>query len=239
MPIRTKGDLMITKQNFYLLQINDALFPIGAYSHSYGLETYIQNGILQNSQDAAAYLISKLKYALLYSDLLGIRLAYEYTQYHNLDALISLNHLTEALKVPAEIREASLKLGSRFIKTLSSLELTYKYPEFNAFIHHTTDKKFHHCCLYGSFCAAMDIDKLEMLTHYLYAQTSAIVTTCVKSIPLSQTDGQKILTNSFPLLEQLTQEVILLDAQWYGCSTPGFDIRSMQHEYLYSRIYMS
>ena len=24
---------------FYLLQINDALFPIGAYSHSQGLET--------------------------------------------------------------------------------------------------------------------------------------------------------------------------------------------------------
>ena len=27
---------------FFLLQVNDALFPIGGYSHSYGLETYIQ-----------------------------------------------------------------------------------------------------------------------------------------------------------------------------------------------------
>ena len=30
---------------FLLLQVNDALFPIGGYSHSYGLETYIQKGL--------------------------------------------------------------------------------------------------------------------------------------------------------------------------------------------------
>ena len=36
-------------QYFYLLQVNDALFPIGGYSHSYGLETYIQKGIVKNT----------------------------------------------------------------------------------------------------------------------------------------------------------------------------------------------
>lgn len=29
----------MSELNFYLLQINDALFPISAYSHSQGLET--------------------------------------------------------------------------------------------------------------------------------------------------------------------------------------------------------
>ena len=29
----------MSELNFYLLQINDALFPLGAYSHSQGLET--------------------------------------------------------------------------------------------------------------------------------------------------------------------------------------------------------
>lgn len=31
-------------RRFFLLQVNDALFPIGGYSHSQGLETYIQQG---------------------------------------------------------------------------------------------------------------------------------------------------------------------------------------------------
>lgn len=29
----------MSELNFYLLQINELLFPIGAYSHSQGLET--------------------------------------------------------------------------------------------------------------------------------------------------------------------------------------------------------
>ena len=34
--------MKISKKEFLILQINDSLFPIGSYSHSYGLETYIQ-----------------------------------------------------------------------------------------------------------------------------------------------------------------------------------------------------
>ncbi len=37
---------MNENQLFILLQVNDALFPIGGYSHSYGLETYIQRILL-------------------------------------------------------------------------------------------------------------------------------------------------------------------------------------------------
>ena len=36
----------MSEKQFYLLQVNDALFPIGGYSHSQGLETYIQRGIV-------------------------------------------------------------------------------------------------------------------------------------------------------------------------------------------------
>ena len=39
-----------------LLQVNDALFPIGAYSHSYGLETYIQEGRVRDAKTAGEYI---------------------------------------------------------------------------------------------------------------------------------------------------------------------------------------
>ena len=230
---------MNKENNFYLLQINDALFPIGGYSHSYGLETYIQKGILQNAEDAALYLHNKLKYSILYSDLLGARLAYEYTKKEDFEALLELNHLTHVTKVPYEIRDASIKLGSRFLKTIKSLKPSYESELFNHFTTHIHETPRHHCCLYGAFCASLGVNESETLRHYLYGQTSAIVTTCVKSIPLSQTDGQKILSSSFPLLLELLTKVMTLDENWYACSTPGFDIRSMQHEALYSRIYMS
>ena len=43
-----------------LLQVNDALFPIGAYSHSYGLETYIQEGRVRDAKTAGEYISRKL-----------------------------------------------------------------------------------------------------------------------------------------------------------------------------------
>ena len=43
-------------RRFFLLQVNDALFPIGGYSHSQGLETYIQQGSVCDEKTAAEYI---------------------------------------------------------------------------------------------------------------------------------------------------------------------------------------
>ena len=71
---------MDLNSKFLLLQINDAMFPIGAYSHSYGLETYIQNGIVHDSQTAGEFIRKKLKYNMLYNELAFVRFAYEYAK---------------------------------------------------------------------------------------------------------------------------------------------------------------
>ena len=52
-------------RQFYLLQVNDALFPIGGYSHSQGLETYIQKGIVHDWETACEYITQKLSCSLL------------------------------------------------------------------------------------------------------------------------------------------------------------------------------
>ena len=46
----------IDKNLFMLFQINDSLFPIGAYSHSYALESYIQKKLVTNEEEAFEYL---------------------------------------------------------------------------------------------------------------------------------------------------------------------------------------
>ena len=100
-------------------------------------------------------------------------------------------------------------------------------------------KSVHHAVAYGVFCGAAGITENEALEHFIYAQTSAMVTNCVKTIPLSQSSGQKLLSGCYPLLQELTKKVTELGEEWLGLSGPGFDLRCMQHEGLYSRIYMS
>lgn len=66
-----------------------------------------------------------------------------------------------------------------------------------------------------------------------------MVTTCVKTIPLSQTKGQELLFNSYKILNKILEKIFTLDEDMLCISTPGFDISSMKHENLYSRLYMS
>ena len=106
---------------FYLLQVNDALFPIGGYSHSQGLETYIQKGIVRDEKTAEEYILHKLKWNMEYTELLAVRLAWERAVASDLDGLMHLEEILEASRLPAEQRDASKKMGSRFIKTVEKL----------------------------------------------------------------------------------------------------------------------
>lgn len=226
-------------KKYLLLQINDALFPIGGYSHSYGLETYIQKDIVHDVNTASEYIKNKLEMDFLYSELLPIKLAFKYAKENKLESLIELEEIIEASRVPEEIRSASHKLGSRFIKTMMNLDISFNCNIFKRYVEARRGSYVNYNIVYGVFCVACDINYEDAIEKFLYAQTSAMITNCVKSIPLSQTNGQKLLVNCYEDFIRIINKLKDLNEDMLCLSTPGFDIRCMQHEGLYSRIYMS
>ena len=225
-------------RDFLLLQINDALFPIGGYSHSYGLETYIQKGIVRDADTAEKYIWQNIRTNLLYNELLLIRLAWEYASEDNLEAILELEEIAEASRSQKEIREASRKLGSRFLKTTTGLDIQYASGSFLRYAE-AAGERVCHPCAYGVFCFAAGIEKEPAVYHFLYSQISAMVTNCVKTIPLSQSIGQKLLNHMTGLFDETLGRLEELTESELCISAPGFAVRSMQHECLYSRIYMS
>lgn len=229
----------MTNKYFLLLQINDALFPIGSFTQSYGLETYIQKEIITNGDTAYNYLKEQLFTSFLYSELLAIKVAYSYAKKEDITSLVKLEQLSKVSKTPKELREASQKLGNRFIRAVNGINLNIDTSFWERYCSDCSKLGVSHAVAYGVFCAVADINLEEAIASYLYAQTSSNLTNCVKLIPLSQTVGQQILyklqsdfTQVIAKLEGLTEEDLFL-------SCPAMDIRSMQHEILYSRLYMS
>ena len=225
--------------HFLLLQINDSQFPIGGYSHSYGLETYIQKGIVRDLKTAEEYIRRRLKYNFLYSDLLAVRLAHEAAQSEDAAGLNRLTEIMEASRIPKEIREASKRLGSRFIKTLEKMDIAWITPFAAAYLAEKKKGTVCHPCAYGIACAGAGISRNEAMEYFIYSQTAAMVTNCVKLIPLSQSDGQRILSEMYPLFERILETALDAGEEMLCASTPAFDLRSIQHETLYSRLYMS
>ncbi|MDD5952436.1 MAG: urease accessory protein UreF [Oscillospiraceae bacterium] len=232
---------MNENQLFILLQVNDAQFPIGGYSHSYGLETYIQKNIVKDPETALAFMESNIMNSFLYSELLPARLAYEYAQAGELDKILELEEIVEASKSPVEIRSAAQKLGSRFIKTVVSMDCDYVSDIFTKYVEavEKSDSQPTHATAYGVFCAAVGIEQRRAMESYLYTNTAGKLVSCVKTIPLSQTQGQQILKKCHPIFIKALDKLATLTEEQLCLSNPGFDVRCMQHEVLYSRLYMS
>lgn len=226
------------EKDFILLQINDSLFPIGGYAHSYGLETYIQKGLVHNAATAGDYLHSRLYYSLLYTDLLAVRIAYTHAVKEDVVALQALTKRLQASKSAQETRQASQKLGSRFYKTVEALPFI-KQSIWQQYQSGTPAMPLHHTVAYGVLCAACGIGLPQALQTFLYAQVAGIVTNCVKAVPLSQTDGQRLLAQSFADMQAVLNLAQTVPEEMLCLNTPGFELRAMQHEHLYSRLYMS
>ena len=230
----------MSEKQFYLLQVNDALFPIGGYSHSQGLETYIQRGIVHNVDTAREYITHKIKWNLAYTELLAARLSYEAAEKKDLQELLYLEELLEASRIPMEQREAARKMGSRFAKTIEKLGLSISETGiFREYLDARKGKAVNHCCIYGVFCAEMQIPLEEALTHYLYAQTSAIVTNCVKNNSPQPDIRAAASERMLWEFDEILKDVMNRSEEDLCLSAPGFDIRGIQHEKLYSRLYMS
>ena len=100
-------------------------------------------------------------------------------------------------------------------------------------------KNIHHITAYAVVCASAKIPLNKALEGFLFAQCSAMVTNCVKTVPLSQSQGQKILSELFEVMGNVINDVLVADEEDFCASCPAFDIRSMEHQELYSRLYMS
>jgi len=220
-----------------LLQLSDPALPIGGYAHSGGLETYVQQGVVCDRGSAERFVRDMLGTNLFYTDGALVALAHGAgaglgaggaAREQAIGRLMELDRLCEAVKMPKEMREASRKLGGRLLKIFRGIcaGVGEKLPG-------------HYCVAFGYCAAVLGIGLREALTGYYYNAAAGMVTNCVKLIPMGQQDGQEVLFSLQALIGELVEKSMQPDEELIGLCCTGLDIRCMQHEGLYSRLYMS
>lgn len=221
-----------------LLHLTDPTLPIGGYAHSSGLETYIQHGTVHSVATAEAFVINMLQYNIKYNDASFVHLAYQASQHNDLGTLVELDQECSALKCAREIREASQKLGLRLMKIFKRKR---PFTLAEAFEQAVKSKRAqgHYCILFGMYAQLLGIPIQDAMLAFYYNAASGLITNSVKLVPLGQLDGQDMMLDLQDLLGRLTLETLSVDRELVGLCNIAFDIRCMQHERLYSRLYMS
>ena len=229
-----------SQQLWHLLQISDQFFPTGGYAFSHALETYSTAGLIHDRTSCQRLLENLCWHALGPCDLVFCAQAYRLAagvvaSRDTLTALLELDHLLTAYKVPRELRQEGQHTGQAFLRAAMALDPLPLVQAFWEHVRHGTTPG-QHAVVFGLVAQGLGCDHESALLAYLYTVLTGLVAAALRLVPLGQSDGQRLLHELAPLGRALIAHYGALSPEEAWSTAPGLDIRSMQHERLYSRL---
>ena len=143
-----------------------------------------------------------------------------------------------ALKLPRESRNGSVHIGKQFLRNARQLVPHAALDAYEKRIR-AKDCAGHHAIAYGLVAAAASIELPIALLGFLHAYIVGQVSSAVRLIPLGATEGQLTIHSLHPHLLEIVEFAQNANLDDLAAFTPGLDIRSMQHEQIYSRLFIS
>lgn len=227
--------------NHYILtlfQLCDSNLPTGAFSHSFGLETYIQEGRVYNKETFSQWLEVYLNEQLLYNDGLACRSVYEALEKEDLESIWNWDRKLIVQILPRETREGIYKMGDRMVKLGKSLFDSQVLDYYNERI--ATKQSYGHSAIAFAILAHhLGVPVTTTITSFMYASISSLVQNAVRGIPLGQTQGQQLLRDFNSPILLAVESIMKLDEDDFGIVSPGLELSQMRHERVNIRIFMS
>jgi urease accessory protein len=214
----------------HLLQFASPALPIGGYSYSQGLEAALEQGLVHDALSARAWIVRCLHGVMAQWDApLFWRLLQAFAARD--DAAVRLwSECYLASRDTAEFRAETVQMGYSLTRLVAELGVA------------DTACLGDEVSLPAAFACAvdgLDIPHEEALLALLFTWTENQVLVCVKSVPLGQVAGQRLLLSLRPDIEAAARTARELEDGAMSSWAPGLSMLSMRHEVQHGRLYRS
>ena len=207
------------KDPLQILQIwFSSSFPVGSYAYSHGLEAIIDNKLIKNKNDVEEFLNALLFNGTLRNEYIFIKSIYEGKE---------INYLILSSASSKERQIEMVDMGNSFRKIMKQ-SWDFELAENTAFTYCLTKAAIH-----------FNIKFDYLIKFYLQSFISNLINVCVKHIPISQKDGQKLNVIFINKIQDFLQKSEKLNLEDIGSIFFIGDLFSIKHENLETRIYLT
>jgi urease accessory protein len=220
-----------------LLWLASPALPVGGFSYSEGLEAAVDNGQVHNEASAATWLLDQLHLGLARSDLAVAAQAIPAWRANDIPRITALNdwilHTRETQEFRLQVEQMGRSM-QEWARTLGALGHGIHEQLQAARLDPPTYPVAMACAM-----ARSDAREHDALLTYGFAWAENMVQAAIKSVPLGQSAGQRILAQLAQAMPAAVAQAQSLTDQTRQAFTPMLAILSAQHETQYSRLFRS
>jgi urease accessory protein len=221
-----------------LLQFSDGLFPAGGFAHSFGLETYVQDGRVRDRHDLEMFVAAHLEGSAGPADAASAAIAVGVARRDEPHEWLALDARLDAMKTVPEFRAASRQMGRQALRVAAGLG---DDPFLGRRARAVDDDRAaaHHATVFGAAVGRGGAEPERAAAAYLYSTAALLVGAGLRLIALGQLDGQRVLAAMRGRIERLAAAAAMATVDDLWSFNPALELAGIRHAALDMRLFRS
>ena len=217
-----------------LMWLASPALPIGGFSYSECLEAAVDSARVATESEASDWLLDQLELSLARSDLAVLAQAIPAWQSADTPRIAALNAWVLQTRESSELRAQTEQMGRSLLEWLRNH--TTATPDQIKLL---ADLQPSYPMAFALAAASTQAPLRECLLAYAFGWAENMVQAAIKSVPLGQSAGQRILSALAAHIPKAVDHALALPDGGRQAFSPMLAILSARHEVQYSRLFRS